>query len=170
MSLSNSTYSRGSEAWTLMARLPQLFQTCSWVPRKNPIAADLGYFRVIFFFILTMVYCVYLWKHTTYLHVKEKQKDIPKMPPELALLLAFISSNYSCLEHSFMVPMAFQLLVLLYLKMYLTNCGSPVKFSVLFVNVYSCQHRPSSVENLTTLGLGSLLETAASKPPWSPIE
>ena len=26
---------------------------------KNPIAADLGQFRVIFFFILKMVYCVY---------------------------------------------------------------------------------------------------------------
>ena len=35
-------YSRTSVAQTLMAHLPQLFQTRSQVPRKNPIAADLG--------------------------------------------------------------------------------------------------------------------------------
>ena len=49
------------------------------------------------------------------------------------------------------------------------NQHLPVKFSVLFVNVYSCQQFPSSVENLTTLGFGSDLDTAASNPPWSPI-
>ena len=35
-------YSRTSVAPTLMARLSQLFRTCSGVPRKYPIAADLG--------------------------------------------------------------------------------------------------------------------------------
>ena len=37
-------------AQTLMACLPQLFRTCSKVPGKNLIAADLGYYRVNFFF------------------------------------------------------------------------------------------------------------------------
>ena len=32
---------------------------CSRVPWKNPMAADLGKFRVIFSVILKMVYCVY---------------------------------------------------------------------------------------------------------------
>jgi len=40
---------------------------------------------------------------------------------------------------------------------------------MLFVNLYSFQHFPSSVENLMTLGLGSDLDTATNKPPWSPI-
>ena len=35
-------YSITSVARTLMARLPRLFRTRSWAPRKNPIAADLG--------------------------------------------------------------------------------------------------------------------------------
>ena len=52
-------YSRTSLARTLMARLPWLFQTRSWVPQKNPIATDFGKFRVIFSFILKMVSCVY---------------------------------------------------------------------------------------------------------------
>ena len=53
------TYSRTSIAGTLMARLPRLFRTHSCVARKNPWAVELGYFRVIFFFILQMVNCVY---------------------------------------------------------------------------------------------------------------
>ena len=52
-------YSRTSVARTLMARLPRLFRTRPWVPWKNPIAADEQSFRVIFFFMLKMVYCVY---------------------------------------------------------------------------------------------------------------
>ena len=40
--LINTIYSRTSMARTLMARLPRLFRTRSWVPWKNPIAADLG--------------------------------------------------------------------------------------------------------------------------------
>ena len=50
--LSDSTenYSRTSVARTLMARLPRLFRTRSWVPWKNPKAADVESFRVIFFF------------------------------------------------------------------------------------------------------------------------
>ena len=35
-------YSRTSVARTLMARLPRLFRTRSRVPRKTPLAADLG--------------------------------------------------------------------------------------------------------------------------------
>jgi len=45
----------------------------------------------------------------------------------------------------------------------------PVMLSVLLVNVYSCQQRPSSVENLMVLGFGSDLDIATRKPPWSPI-
>ena len=44
----------------------------------------------------------------TYLHVKENRKDIPVMPPDLALWLTLINSNYPCLEHIFMVPEVFE--------------------------------------------------------------
>ena len=37
-----STYNRTSVARALMARLPRLFRTRSWVPLKNPKTADLG--------------------------------------------------------------------------------------------------------------------------------
>ena len=33
-------------------RLLRLFQIRFWVPKKNPVAADLGQFRVIFFFYI----------------------------------------------------------------------------------------------------------------------
>ena len=46
-------------ARTLKARLPRLSRTCSWVPWKNPISADLGKFRVIFFCILKLVNFAY---------------------------------------------------------------------------------------------------------------
>ena len=50
-----------------------------------------------------------------YLHVKENRKYIPIMPPDLALRLIFIGSNYPCLELIFMVPKVFEpLKVLLY--------------------------------------------------------
>ena len=53
---------------------------------KNHTAADFGYFRVIFLFILKMVYfvftkytifmvCAHNSVHTTYLHVIETQRD-----------------------------------------------------------------------------------------------
>ena len=39
----NANYDGTSMTRTLMARLPWLFRTRSWVPwKKNPIAADLG--------------------------------------------------------------------------------------------------------------------------------
>ena len=38
----SDSYSRTSVAPTLMARPPWLFRTRSWIPRKNPLAADLG--------------------------------------------------------------------------------------------------------------------------------
>ena len=38
----NGIYSRPSVAQTLMARLPRLFGTRSWIPWENPKAADLG--------------------------------------------------------------------------------------------------------------------------------
>ena len=43
-----------------------------------------------------------------YLHVKENRKDIPSMPPDLALRITLISSNYPCLELIFMVPKVFE--------------------------------------------------------------
>ena len=46
----------------------------------------------------------------TYLRVKEIRKDIPIMPPDLALWLTLIRSNYPCLENIFMVPKVFELL------------------------------------------------------------
>ena len=43
-----------------------------------------------------------------YLHVTENRKDIIIFPPNLALKLTLISSNYPCLEHIFMVPKVFE--------------------------------------------------------------
>ena len=56
-------------------------------------------------FIVKMVYCVCsLELH----HVKENRKDIPIMPPDLALRLKLISSNYPCLEHIVMTLKLFE--------------------------------------------------------------
>ena len=38
----------------------------------------------------------------------KNRKYICIMPPDLALLLTLISSNYLCLEHIFMVPKVFE--------------------------------------------------------------
>ena len=43
-----------------------------------------------------------------YLQVKENREDTPIMPPDMALRLILISSNYPCLEHIFMVPKVFE--------------------------------------------------------------
>ena len=40
--------------------------------------------------------------------IKETRKDIPIMPPDLALLSTLIGSNYLCLELIFMVPRVFE--------------------------------------------------------------
>ena len=105
-----SIYSRTSVARTLMARLLRLFRTRWWVPKKNCLSCS---FRVIFLFCIGTVYCVYLlkspqWVHTTYLHVKENQSDIPIMPPDLAPLSTLIGLNYPCLKLIFMVPMVLE--------------------------------------------------------------
>ena len=57
------TYSRRLVAGTLMARLPRLFRTCSCVPWKNPIVADLRQFRVIFTFYIEngIIYVLISW-------------------------------------------------------------------------------------------------------------
>ena len=47
-------------------------------------------------------------RRTIYLHVKEYQKCIPIMPPDLSPGLTLISSNYSCLEYIFVVPKVFE--------------------------------------------------------------
>ena len=52
-------YSRPSVARILKVRLPRLFGIVLESFAKNPIAADLGLFKVIFFSILKMVFCVY---------------------------------------------------------------------------------------------------------------
>ena len=39
-----------------------------------------------------------------------KIKELPIMPPDLALLSTLIGSNYPCLELIFMVPKVFELL------------------------------------------------------------
>ena len=76
---------------------------------------------VIFFFILKMVYCVYsfespLWgdsnENTQHTFMLKKLDNIPIMPPDLALWLTLISSNYPCLEDIFMVLKVFELLKL----------------------------------------------------------
>ena len=98
-----------------MARLPRLFRTHSRVPRKKisylHIWENLGWF---FFFIVNMVYCVLSLEsphrgdsnkntRNTFM-VKKNRKYNPIMPPDLALCLTLISSNYPCLEHLFLVP------------------------------------------------------------------
>ena len=62
------------------------------------------FFFLFFFHIENGIFCIYL----NTLHVKENRKDIPIFPPDLALRLRHISSNYPCLEHIFMVPKVFE--------------------------------------------------------------
>ena len=48
---------------------------------------------------------------STYRKKKKKTKrKFAIMPPDLALLLTLISSDYPCLEHIFMVPKVFEAL------------------------------------------------------------
>ena len=47
-------------------------------------------------------------RNTTYLYIRETHRDIPIMPPVMALCFTLISSNYPCLEHLFMVPKVFE--------------------------------------------------------------
>ena len=69
-----------------------------------------GIIRVIFFFVLKMVYCVYSlesrwWgdsnENTQHTFMLKKIEEIPLgiTPPYLALWWTRISSNYPCLEH-----------------------------------------------------------------------
>ena len=44
------------------------------------------------------------------MHFKKNRKDIPIKSHDLALRLTLISSNYPCLEHSFMVSKVFETL------------------------------------------------------------
>ena len=99
-----------------MARLPRLFWTMSPEQKKNPIAADIIVFQVIFFLVLKR-YVVYSlewprWgnsnENTQHTFMLEKLKDFPIMPPVLALWLTHISANYACLKHIFMVPKVFE--------------------------------------------------------------
>ena len=104
-------------ARTLMARLPRLFRTRSWVPWENPIPADLGYIRLFFFFILKMVYCVYSLEsphrgdfneNTQYTFMLQKIKEILFKLPDLVLLSTLIGSNYPCLDLIFIVLEVFK--------------------------------------------------------------
>ena len=53
-------YSRTSVARTLMARLPGLSRTCSWVPRKKSHSCRFGIIYLWFSdFVSKTVYCVY---------------------------------------------------------------------------------------------------------------
>ena len=61
MTMHEATYSRTSMARTLMARLPRLFRTHFKSLGKNPLAADLGLFSVIFFFYIENgILCVFI--------------------------------------------------------------------------------------------------------------
>ena len=131
-SIQISKYSRTSMARTLMAHLPWLFRTRSWVPWKKFHNCRFGIISDVFFFILKngilcvlCVYCVYSlesprWGDSNvntqytfilpsiYLHFKESRKDITILPPDLALLSTLIGSNFPCLELIFMVPKVFE--------------------------------------------------------------
>ena len=56
---SYALYSRTFMAQTLMACLPWVLALIFESLGKNPKAADLGLFKLSFFYILKMVYCVY---------------------------------------------------------------------------------------------------------------
>ena len=45
---------------------------------------------------------------TTNLHVEEKRKNVPTVPPDLALKLTHIRSKYPFLGHIFIVPKVFE--------------------------------------------------------------
>ena len=72
-------------ARTLMACLPPCFELVLESFGKNPIAADLGKFRVIFFFIAngTCILCVLI--RMMAILMRTHNKPSPIMPPNLAL-------------------------------------------------------------------------------------
>ena len=54
----DTTYSRTSVARTLMAHLPRLFRTRSWVPWKKSLGCRFGIIRCVFFFLFRKRYIV----------------------------------------------------------------------------------------------------------------
>ena len=65
-----------------MVRLPRLFRTCCSVPREKSHSCKFEIIKVVFLFILKMVYCVYSLES---FHDKENREVIPSMPPDLVL-------------------------------------------------------------------------------------
>ena len=74
-------------ARTQMAHVPRLFQIRSLVHRKNPVSADLGQFRVIFFFYIKngMFFGAILLRINNVPSCYRNQKDIHIMSSDLAL-------------------------------------------------------------------------------------
>ena len=64
--------------------------------------------------------------------MKENQKDIPILPPDVGLRLTPTSSNYPCLEHVFMVPKVFEPLTV-FITVF------EVKFEHLYKGKRDCQ-------------------------------
>ena len=68
----------------------------------------LGWFRVIFFFIMMRYVVCTQWgnsnENTQHTFIRETQRDIPIIPPFLAPWLTLVSSDYPWLDHLFMVP------------------------------------------------------------------
>ena len=56
-----------------------------------------------------------------------------------------------------------------FIALFSGSVSSLVKTNGSVVKVYWCQHRPSSVENLMTVGVSVSEGTATSRPPWSAI-
>ena len=116
-------YNRTSVARSLMARFHGCFEVVFESPWKNTMAADLGLFKLMFLYILTMVGCVYSLEsprrgdsneNTLHTFLLKNIEIIPIMPPDLALWLTLISSNYPCLEQICIVPEVFEPLKLYY--------------------------------------------------------
>ena len=59
--------------------------------------------------------------------LKKIEKDIPIIPPHLALWLTLISSNYPCLEHIFMVHKVFKPLKFYYIFSYAEDINEEEK-------------------------------------------
>ena len=64
-----------------------------------------------------------------YLDIKEIREDIPVMPPDLALYLTLIRSNFPCLEHTFVVPKVFEPLIF-YCRSFLASFISALPLSL----------------------------------------
>ena len=163
-------------ARTLMARLPRLFRTSSWVPWKKKHSCRFGIIRMIFIFILKMVYCVYSlesprWgdsnENTQHTFILEKIEKISILSlltwrckkPSLAQTTPvsnIFSWSHRCSSHSSSTVLFFHYSNVLFLLWFTIIVSWPPN-SLTICTLFRKVSRSSGKKRLTTLRFAFLI-------------